>query len=378
MSAQVDIIVIGAGIAGTSAASALSENNSVVVLERESQPGYHSTGRSAATWAPFYGPEVIRELTALSYPLLSNPCAEFADSAFTSGKGELVVCPHSHQDELDHHLALGMQRLSATDALNMVPLLKLEANDQVLYTDQMLDIDVDRLHQAYIQYTRQQGGELICNAEVKSIEHIDSQWHVVTTQGDWVSPVVINAAGAWADEIAKLAKVTPVGIQPKRRSAALVPFLDEHRMADWPMIFGAGESFYCTPFGNGLMISPADETDVDPCDIWPEELDIAKGIDEFQRRINYDVERVVHKWAGLRNFAPDGNPVVGFDKQADGFFWLAGQGGYGIQTSPALAALCKSLIEGDKIASPVFDGVSTGMLCESLAPSRFSDRQAAG
>jgi len=374
MATQVDIIVIGAGIAGTSAASVLSENNSVVVLEREAQPGYHSTGRSAATWAPFYGPEVIRELTALSYPLLSNPCAEFADSAFTSKKGELIVCPHTLQEELDHHLALGMQLLSTTDALKKVPLLKLEATDQVLYTDEMFDIDVDRLHRAYIRYTRQQGGDLVCNAEVKSLERSDNQWHVVTSQGSWVSPVVVNAAGAWVDEVARLAKVEPVGIQPKRRSAVLVPFLDEHHMADWPMIFGAGESFYCTPFGNGLMISPADETDIEPCDVWPDELDIARGIDEFQRRVDYDVERVVHKWAGLRNFALDGNPVVGFDKHADGFFWLAGQGGYGIQTSPALAALCKSLIEGDQNASPVFGEVSTGKLCENLAPSRFSER----
>jgi len=371
MATQVDILVIGAGIAGTSAASALSENNSVVVVEREAHPGYHSTGRSAATWAPFYGPPVIQQLTALSYSLLSDPYVEFADTAFTSDKGELMVCSQSNQDEFDHHQALGMQRLSSPDALKLVPLLKLTETDRVLYTDKMLDIDVDRLHQAYIRYAKQHGCDLVCDAQVESIDRVEGLWHVVTSKGVWASPVVVNAAGAWADAIAELAKVVPVGIQPKRRTAALVPYLDEYHMADWPMIFAADESFYCTPFGNGLMISPADETDVEPHDVWPDEVDVASGIEEFERYVDYQVEQVVHKWAGLRSFANDGNPVVGFDKQAAGFFWLAGQGGYGIQTSPALAALSKCLIEGNQFTSSVFDSLSAEMLCEDLDPSRF-------
>ena len=208
------------------------------------------------------------------------------------------------------------------------------------------------------------------------MEYSDNRWHITTPTTCYQTPIVINAAGAWADSIAALAGVTPVGLQPKRRSAALAPYAEGENMPDWPMIFGAGESFYCTPFGNGMMISPADETPVDPHDIWPEDIDIATGIDLFQQHIDYDFKSVIHQWAGLRTFAPDGNPVVGFDNNLPGFFWLAGQGGYGIQTSPALAALCRELIYPDS-------GTSNGFFTEpeitdlryKLSPARYNPDQ---
>jgi D-arginine dehydrogenase len=340
------VIVIGAGIAGSSAAAALTDCCDVTVLEQESQPGFHATSRSAATWAPFYGPDIIQQLTALSLPLLSNPDGAFSGRPFTSPKGELMLGRDGDEQEIEKHKALGMEPLSLAEAREKVPLIKPNGVTHILYTDQMLDIDVDALQQAYLRHFKRGGGQLHCNATVTALSHDNGQWQVVTATNTFRADVVINAAGAWADHIATLAGIPTVGIQPRRRTAALIPYLENVDMPRWPMVFGAGECFYCTPFGNGLMVSPADETPVEPHDAWPDDIDIARGIDEFQQFIDYDVQRVVRQWAGLRTFAPDGNPVVGFAAAQPGFFWLAGQGGYGIQTSPALASLTRHLICG--------------------------------
>ncbi len=342
-SIETDIIVIGAGIAGTSAAAELATNANVIVLEREAHPGYHSTGRSAATWAPFYGPDVIQKLTALSKTTLCNPPIEMGGTAFTGPRGEMMLGRTGDEEEIDQHIEYGMQALSKSDALQYVPLIN-ESVTHFLYTDNMLSIDVDALHQSYIKKTKSLGSSIECNQEVVSVEYSTNKWIVATATTQYSAPIVVNAAGAWADQIAALAGAETIGLQPKRRSAALTPYAEHSNMADWPMIFGAGEVFYCTPFGNGMMISPADETIVEPHDAWPDDLDIATGIDIFQQFINYEVQTLNHQWAGLRTFAPDGNPVVGFDSELPGFFWLAGQGGYGIQTSPAIGALCAELI----------------------------------
>ncbi len=370
MNKTTDIVVIGAGIAGTSAAAALADCCKVTVLDQESHPGYHATGRSAATWAPFYGPPIIQQLTALSLPLLATPDAMFSGSAFTSPKGEMMLGLPGDEAEIEKQLALGMQRLTMEDARQLVPLIKQDSVASVLYTDNMLDIDVDSLHQAYIRHLKRCQGNLICNARVNALSKLGDKWQVETEHHTYEADIIINAAGAWADCIAQLAGITPLGVQPKRRTAALVPFIESANMAQWPMVFGVGERFYCTPFGNGLMVSPADETPVEPHDAWPADIDVAGGIDEFQKYIDYDVTRVEHQWAGLRTFTPDGDPAVGFAAEAEGFFWLAGQGGYGIQTSPAMAAICRFLIAEDAPSNHLFPAIDKQVV-DLLNPSRF-------
>lgn len=378
MTEKTDIIVIGAGIAGTSAAAALAESASVIVLEQEAQPGYHATGRSAATWAPFYGPQVIQRLTAHSKQTLCSPGPKLGGNSFTTPSGEMMLGRAQDAGELEEQKQLGMHAIPFKEAQQMVPLLRRDVIDSVLYTDAMLRIDVDALHQAYIKTLKAAGGSIACNAKVESLRNDGQGWSVATSDRHYEAPIVINAAGAWADEIAAMAGVGTIGIQPKRRSAALVPFAENANMENWPMIFGAGEVFYATPFGNGMMISPADETPVEPHDAWPDELDLATGIDHFQSMIDYDIRRITHSWAGLRTFAPDGSPVVGFDSKVPGFFWLAGQGGYGIQTSAAIATLCAKLInesrnnktEAEYFVNPQ-DHQELSSLASQLNPARF-------
>jgi len=373
-----DIIIIGGGIAGCSAGAMLSQTASVIILEQESHPGYHATGRSAATTAPYYGPEVIRQLTAMSTAYLTSPPASVSDKPFTMPRGEMILAGRhagvTHEQNqipdvtakqtqalrtqalFEENLAYGMQPMSVNEAQELVSLLKPDAIDQVLYTDKLLSIDVDALHQSSIRQIRESGGELICTAQVTHLTRGDSQWQVTVdhnsvgapAEAHYQAPTIINAAGAWADTVAQLAGLPAAGLQPKRRSAALVPFATidngSPSMDSWPLLLDIHEQFYSIPFGSGLMVSPADETPVEAHDVSPEEIDLATGIDNFQQLIDYDIQTISHRWAGLRTFAADGDPVVGFDPLTEGFFWLAGQGGYGIQTSPALARFCSYLI----------------------------------
>lgn len=374
MTIQSDIVIIGAGIAGASAAAALSDYANVIVLEQEAHPGYHSTGRSAATWAPYYGPDVIQLLTALSKSTLTSPPTNLGSAGFTGARGEMMLGRKGDGAEIERHKEFGLLPLTIKEALQLAPLLRQDTITDVLYTDNLLSIDVDALHQAYIKKLKTLGGEIHCNSEVSSLRYNNDTWQVHTTKATYSAPIVINAAGAWAGKVGQMAGALLIEFQPKRRSAALVPFAQNANMANWPMIFGAGETFYCTPFGNGMMISPADETVVEPCDVWPEDLDIATGIDLFQQCIDYDIQSVTHQWAGLRTFAPDGKPVVGFDPTIKGFFWLAGQGGYGIQTSPAISEFCRAIIfpeSRDKMHTQMTDK-AIHSLDESLSPFRFS------
>ncbi|OED42155.1 hypothetical protein AB833_07565 [Chromatiales bacterium (ex Bugula neritina AB1)] len=344
MTIETDIIIIGAGIAGASAASILAETASVIVLEQEAHAGYHATGRSAATWAPVYGPPAIQELTRLSRQALCAPPASLGGVPFTSPRGEMLLGRHGDEAEIECSKESGMESISIEQAKQRVPLIRFDKVSTVLYYEDMLSVDVDALHQAYLKKYRANAGTIVCNAAVTSLEYKNNNWYVTTPSNSYCAPVVINAAGAWADKVAALAGARSLKLQPKRRSAALVPFAENSNMNTWPMIFSAGETFYCTPFGNGMMISPADETAVEPHDAWPDDGDLAGAIDTFEQYIDYNVPKITHSWAGLRTFAPDGDPVVGFDPDIEGFFWLAGQGGYGIQTSPAMAVLSARLV----------------------------------
>jgi D-arginine dehydrogenase len=343
--ALADILVIGAGIAGASVADALAPSARVVVLEQEERAGLHSTGRSAALFSETYGNAVIRALSRASRAFLADPPAGFCETPLIRPRGTLYFAAGDQLDELGvlEQDAGTLERLTGAEARARVPILRPEACAAALYEPGSMDIDVDALHQGFLRRLRRRGGEFVGDAAVTELRRGQGGWTATTPQGEFSAPVVINAAGAWADRIAVLAGLAPLGLQPKRRTAALIdgPELD---FAAWPLTIDVDETVYFKPDAGRLLISPADETDTEPCDAQAEDIDVAIAADRIERMTTLSVRRIAHRWAGLRTFAPDRTPVCGYDPRAEGFFWLAGQGGYGIQTSPALAALAARLV----------------------------------
>jgi D-arginine dehydrogenase len=373
MTVWTDIIIIGAGMAGTSIAAQLAGHRHVVVLEQESQPGYHSTGRSAAAFAPSYGNEVIGKLTVASKGFYESTDEE--GNAWLSSRRALWVA----DDDSLATFEAAVQAMSAFVRLDLdaargyCDRLRGTNIRGLALEEDVRDIDVDLVHRHFIKQLRKQGGEIVTDARVHDIKKSGSTWQLQTEQGIYAAPVIVNAAGAWGDVIARLAGVETVGLQPKKRTAALIDPPEGVDFRSWPLIADADERWYCRPMGGRLMISPADETPVEPHDAYADELDIATGIDRFQKMIDIDVERVVHSWAGLRSFVADKSPVIGFDDNIAGFFWCVGQGGYGIQTAPAAGMLGASLLLGRKLPEPLmavdFDpaSVAPGRLRASVA-----------
>jgi D-arginine dehydrogenase len=360
-----DILVIGAGIAGASVADALAPSGRVIVLEQETRAGVHSTGRSAALFSETYGNEVIRSLSRASRAFLDDPPAGFCETALIRPRGALYVATEDQQDRLQalEISAATFERLSGAEARRRVPILRPQASVAALYEAGAMDIDVDALHQGFLRRMRRLRGRLVTDAPVTALRRESDGWIATTPQGEFSAPIVIDAAGAWADDVARLAGLAPLGLQPKRRTAALIAAPDAD-FAGWPLVIDADETVYFKPDAGRLLISPADETDTEPCDAQPDDLDIAIAADRIERMTTLTVRRIAHRWAGLRTFAPDRTPVCGFDPRAEGFFWLAGQGGYGIQTSAALAALAARLI----LRAP-------GALAEletAIAPDRYA------
>ncbi|MBL4750930.1 MAG: FAD-binding oxidoreductase [Amylibacter sp.] len=346
-----DFIIIGGGIAGISAAAMLSKQASVIVLESEKQLGYHSTSRSAAMFIRNYGNATLRALNASAEPFFLNP-EGVSDLSLLSPRGELLVADEDELAAFSEYAkgSQGLETLTADEAVEMVPILRKDRIAAALYEQNALDIDVDRLFQGYIRLARRQGSKIEVKQQVLTIERRGSSWHITTADQEYLAPVVINAAGAWADEVARISGVTPIGITPMRRSAALIPAPSGHDITSWPLFGSASEKWYAKPDAGALLVSPADETPVDPHDAWVDDMVLAEGIDRFEQAVTISVTKLNHSWAGLRSFAPDRTPVVGFDPQADSFFWLAGQGGYGVQTAPALSCLTAALCLGQKPA----------------------------
>ena len=362
-----DIIVIGAGIAGISAAAHLAQDARVLVLEREPQPGYHSTGRSAATFIRNYGNATLRALNAASEPVLTRP-GDITDGTLLSPRGELLVADADEIDALEAYAAgaSGIDRLSPDEAVQMVPVLRRDRLVAALYEASAQDIDVDRLLQGYIRLLRARGGEIRTEAGVTAITRQGNDWQVSTGDQAVTAPILVNAAGAWADQVAGLAGVRQVGLQPFRRSAVLMSVPDTIEGAGgWPLLASATETWYAKPDAGKLLISPADEDPVAPQDAWPDDMVLAEGLYRFEQAVDFPITRPTHSWAGLRSFVPDRTPVAGFAADAPGFFWLAGQGGYGVQTAPALAALTHALCCGH--APAVAPAVVS-----ALSPARFA------
>lgn len=361
-----DRVVIGAGIAGASVASELAGSSKVLLLESESHAGYHTTGRSAALFTTTYGPPVIRALSRASESFFHTPDSGFVPHDLLRTRGALFIARADQLGplaELAGALADAVTPLAADAICSLVPVLRPDYVAQALFDPSAADIDVDGLHQHYLKTFAAKGGDLRLNAPVQTLERVGDHWQIETPAGSYQAPVVVNAAGAWADEIGALAGAGPVGLIPKRRTALLVAAPDGLALDDMPMVVDVEEQFYLKPDAGKLLISPADATPSRPCDAQPEELDVAICVDRIQTAFDLNIRRIDHKWAGLRNFLPDGDPMACYDAKADGFFWLVGQGGYGIQSAPALARAAAALINGAPIPSDIVDqGVDAAAL----------------
>lgn len=376
---MLDFLVIGGGIAGASIAQALAPAGSTMLVERESRPGYHATGRSAAVYAASYGPPTVRALTRASLPFFSRPPAGFAAQPLLTPRGALFVAAPGQQhllDELMQALAREsgqVQRLSAEQACTKLPVLRPELVLGAVWDPEVCDIDVHALHQGYLRALRTAGGQLRCDAEVRRIVRQAGHWQVDAGGQTLQARVLVNAAGAWCDEVAALAGLVPLGIVPKRRSAFVFAAPPGQAHAGWPMAIGVAEDWYLKPDAGQWLGSPANADATVPQDVQPEELDIALGMHRIEQMCTLAVGRPQRSWAGLRSFVADGVPVAAYDPQAPGFFWLAGQGGYGIQTAPALALAAAALVRGEPLPALLAE---QGLTTHSLSVQRL--RHAAG
>ena len=367
-----DVIVIGAGMAGASAAALLAQHMRVTVLEAEGRPGYHTTGRSAATFIENYGAPLVRAMTRASRAFLMSPPSGFSDGPLLGDRGLIYAAMADELDHLDAELAAaqGMQRLEPEAFTQLVPALKGGPVVAAGYEPGAKDMDVDRIHQGFLRLLRQRGGQVICDARVDAVRRdSEGHWRVSAGNDSFSAPVLVNAAGAWGDVVASLAGVAPLGLQPLKRSVAIVEVSGAVPVDPaWPLVGGVAGNWYCKPEQSRLLVSPADEVPSEPCDAYPEDLDLAVGIDRMQTALGFEVKRLHHSWAGLRTFAPDRNLVNGFDPDHAGFYWLVGQGGYGIQTGPAMAAVAAANISGSTLPEAV---VGAGVDVDALSPARL-------
>ena len=369
-----DFIILGAGIAGASTGHFLAPHGRCAMLERESQPGYHSTGRSAAQFIASYGPPQVRALSRASEPFFQHPPDGFASAPLLTPRGLLTVAgeaelPHL-QEAWDVLKAISPRGrwLGADEALTMVPALRPGKVSAAIYEPDSFDMDVHAIHQGYLRGFRRAGGELVTDAEVVFIDRAGDLWRVRTAAGaEYTAPVLINAAGAWCDAIAALAGVAPIGLVPKRRTAFTFAPPAGVDTAHWPLLLAADESFYMKPDAGALLASPVNADPTVPQDVQPEELDIALGLYAIETWTTLS-PRPTHTWAGLRSFVADGELVGGFDASAPGFFWCAAQGGYGIQTSAAMGEACAALARGWPL--PAHIG-ACGLTAAMLSPGRL-------
>lgn len=353
-----DFLIIGGGISGAAAGYELALHGKVAIIEAETHAGYHSTGRSAALYTPNYGPDLVRAISQISLPFLQQPPSGFTEHSLLSPRGMLTVLPtdteHTQQTLLDRTGA-NFIGLTQEQTLNMVPFLRANRVGGAIYEEGVLDMDVGSLHQGYLRGFKQRGGTLLTNTRVTSIVRNSSHWEIASDHAQYHGRVLVNAAGAWADEVGVMAAASTIGLEPKRRTAilidmpdnvgnGLIPAMDFHRIDN-----------YIKPESGKLMVSPGDETPVKAQDIQPEEMDIAVLVDWLEKETTIDVTRIEHSWAGLRNFVADGTPVVGYDNAIEDFFWLAGQGGYGIMMSAPLARASAAILTKNQLPKDFVD-----------------------
>ncbi len=366
-----DVAVIGAGIAGASVASELARDARVALLEAEDRPGRHATGRSAALFSCSYGPPVVRALSRASEPFLSAPPEGFAAAPLLAARGLLYVARADQAAALAAlaaELGDAVSPVSADEAGLRCPLLRPGYVAAALLETSARDIDVDALHGGFLRAFRARGGTLMTDAGVTALTRDGAGWRVETPAGALRCATVVNAAGAWADAVGALAGARPTGLTPKRRTAIILDAPPGMDLGAAPLVVDAEERFYLKPDAGRLLASPADETPSPPCDAQPEEIDVAECVDRIERAFALSVRRIPHRWAGLRSFVADKSPVAGWDAAAPGFFWLAGQGGYGVQTAPALARAAAALVRGAPLPPDI---AAEGVTADALSPARL-------
>ena len=369
MKTDFDAIVIGAGMAGASVAYFMAPHARVLVLEREAYPGVHATGRSAALFSETYGSAQVRALTRATRPFLEKPPEGFAAHPILAPRGVVVIGGEAQAERVEAmYRAIvpytrDLRLLDAAALHAAVPVLRPEAAHVGLHEPGAADIDVNELHQGFLRGLRARGGQLQVGVDIRAIERTQGGWELDAGAAVFRAPLLLDAAGAWADEVARLAGVAPLGLQPKRRSAFLFEPPAGLDTARWPFVTDIDETFYFKPDAGLLLGSPANADPVPPHDVQPEEFDIALGIHRIEQATTMSIRRPTRSWAGLRSFVADGDLVGGFAPDAQGFFWVAAQGGYGIQTSAAMGEACASLALGRPLPPALLDaGVGAGLL----------------
>ena len=374
MDQKTDFLIVGAGIAGASVAYHLAAHGKVLLLEMEEQPGYHSTGRSAALYAESYGNRTIRALTTASGDFFKNPPSGFTEHPLINPRGVLMLAREDQLKNLEQfyyetqELCPNVQWLDKKETLKRVPSLQKNYLEAAAFEPESQDIDVNALHQGFLKGLRKLGGQILNEHVLEQAYRSGNSWVIHAGKVQIHSEILINAAGAWADLVAQNCGVTPVNLTPKRRTAMLFEPPEGINCRSWPAVVDIDENFYFKPEGGDLLGSPADETPVEPQDARPQDWDLAVAAERISKALNFPIKRVSKSWAGLRSFVADKTPVVGFDQDHPGFFWLAGQGGYGIQTSPALSRVAAAMILNQEFPPDVSH---LGVLAADLSPERF-------
>jgi D-arginine dehydrogenase len=369
-----DFLILGGGMAGASAGFFLADHGKVTLLEKEDALGYHSTGRSAALFTENYGSPPIRALSVGTRPFLEAPPPGFTDHQLLGPRGVLMLALPGEEPRFAAALAEGrktapeLREIGMSEAAQICPVLRPGRFARAMIEPTAMDMDVNAIHQGFLRGLRAKGGRIVTSAPSDAIVHRDGEWQVRTPAGDFASRVLINAGGAWADEIAGLAGIRTIGLVPKRRTAFTFDAPQGVDATTWPLTGDLGDTFYFKPESGRIFASPADETPMPPCDIQPEEIDIATAASRVEEATTLAIRRITHKWAGLRSFVADKTPVVGFAPDAPGFFWLAGQGGYGIQTSAAMGQLAAALATSGAVPAQL---ARLGVRKADLAPERL-------
>jgi D-arginine dehydrogenase len=354
-----DFLIIGGGIAGISAAARLSELGSVIVLEAEEVLAHHASGRSAALYEPRYGAPAVVALSMASE-------AQFRAMPGVLGpRGLMLVAKAEAREAFEHDLkAMAFDPISIEQAREIVPILNPEVVALAGYASHAEDVDTDLLVQGFAREAKGRGAKVLTKAKVTAIAKDGAGWRVDSAAGSFWARQIVNAAGAWVDQVAVMAGVRPLGFTPYRRSMARIPAPGGHDVSRWPMLFGPGEDWYAKPDAGALIVSPAEEDLMEPHDAWADDMVLAEGLARYEEMVTEPVTRLLASWAGLRTFSPDRVLVIGPDVREPSFFWLAGQGGYGFQSSPAASHLAADLIGG---RAPEIGGD----LVAALSPARF-------
>jgi D-arginine dehydrogenase len=376
-----DFIVIGAGIAGASVAYELSLHGKVIVLEMESSPGYHSTGRSAAVMSENYGPDLWSRLVTASRGFLEAPPEGFTEVPLVTPRGALFLARDGEQAQLaaqaEELVSRGasIQLTSSEEALRFCPVIRTSEFVAALYEPDCMDIDTDALLSGYLKMLRARGGRLVTNGKVEALNRSGDVWRASTPSGSFEAPIVVNAAGGWVQEIASLAGLPYRNVVPFRRTAVVFDPPAGSSIQSWPMTFDVAETFYFKPEAGRIMVSPVDMAASEPCDAQADELEVAIAINRIHTYTTMEVQAVKHKWGGLRTFAPDHEPVVGCDPEEPSFIWLAGQGGNGVMAGAAAARLAASFARGAEIPSDI---AALGITVENVSPGRACVLDASG